>query len=126
MIKNNGGIIIKNKDQISNISSSQRINSLTDFGKEAISEIKSKHSCPFKQIKGNIINNNLRGNINIMMKNTMSENNNLNNKMKKKSFKTNISTQENILFLNIPINDEPLPNIDELSEQSPIHIRTIN
>ena len=72
------------------------------------------------------MNNNLRGNINIMMKNTMSENNNLINKMKKKSFKTNISTQENILFLNIPINDEPLPNIDELSEQSPIHIRTIN
>ena len=121
LIKKSGGIIIKNKDQISsNISSNQRVNSLYDFGKEAISEIKSKHSCPFKQIKGNKMNIN-------KMKKTMSENNKiLNNKTKKNCFKINISTQDNYPFLNIPINDEPLPNIDELSEQSPIYIRTIN
>ena len=120
LIKNNGGIIIKNKDQFSNISSSHRINSLFDSGKETISEIKSKHSCPFKQIKGNKMNIN-------KMKKTMSENNKiLNNKTKKNCFKINISTQDNYPFLNIPINDEPLPNIDELSEQSPIYIRTIN
>ena len=132
LVKNNGGIIIKNIDNISNVRSSQGVSSsVFDFGKETISEIKSKHSFPFRQINGNMCNN-LRWSgrkIDLAYK-TMSEKNRINNNLKNNlplqnlgdSYKINISMQDNYQFLNVPKIDEPLPDIDELSSGSPIFI----
>ena len=127
LVKNNGGIFLKNTDQYSNISSSQGINSIFDFGKETISEIRSKHSFSFKQYNGNKINNSLKGsgvNQNLRKSNASESNKNLINRMKKnncnfKNFKIN---EDKLSYLNVPKTDEPLPDIDELSAQSPINL----
>jgi hypothetical protein len=133
LVKNNGGIIIKNGDQNSNICSSQGKDFIFDFGKETISEIKSKHSFPFKHINGNF-KTNLRGSGSTFdfLLNNMSENNqNLINQRKNNNMalnnlrgsnKINISMYDNCQFLNVPRVDEPLPDIDELSNESPLLI----
>ena len=132
LVKNNGGIVIKNIDNISNIGSSQGVNSsIFDFGKETISEIKSKHSFPFRQINGKI-GSSLRGSgiKQDLVYNTMSEKNRITNHLKNniklknlgESYKINISMQDNYQFLNVPKVDEPLPDIEELSSGSPIFI----
>ena len=132
LVKNNGGIVIKNIDNISNIGSSRGVNSsIFDFGKETISEIKSKHSFPFRQINGKI-GSSLRGSgiKQDLVYNTMSEKNRITNHLKNniklknlgESYKINISMQDNYQFLNVPKVDEPLPDIEELSSGSPIFI----
>lgn len=131
LVQDNGGIILKNIDQNSNISSSQGIGPIFDFGKETLSEIKSKHSFPFKYNNRNNINNAKGyGTNNNLVRNNKSENNkNIITKKNKKSFnknlgdstKINVSMQDNYLYLNIPKIDEPFPDIDELSEKCPIN-----
>ena len=127
LVKNNGGIIIKNEDMHNNNN--------FDFNKENISEMKSKHSFPFMTKKGYIINNKLGSswsNISAI-KNSISENNKniINYSINKSNLsKSNtLSGINNINFsiresyrLTIPEIDEPLPNIDELSNESPFHI----
>ena len=133
LVKNNGGIIIKNLDNISNLLSSQGISSsVFDFGKETISEIKSKHSFPFRQINGNMCNSIRWSGRKIdlpyktMIENNRFNNNNLKNNLKLKnlgdSYKIDISMEDNYQFLNVPNIDEPLLDINELSSGSPIFI----
>lgn len=129
LVKNNGGIIINNMDNRSNICSIRDENLMMDF--EAISEIKSKH--PISVNNQNIFTN-LRasGRSLHLIKSAMSENNNnritpnmQNNNYYKNlrdSFKINSSMQDNYAYLSIPKVDEPLPDIDEISTGSPLII----
>ena len=130
LVKNNGGIIIKRGDRKHSIFSNKEINHLLKSRKETISEIKSKHTFPFRRIKGNNNKNNLRasGSSLELIQNTMSENNNYNNKIinndllyqnLRSSTKIDVSMQENKQYLNIPKIDEPLPDLDELSNRNP-------
>lgn len=133
LVKNNGGIIIKNDDKNSIISSNKGRDLILDFGKETISEIKSYHSLPYRHINGNM-NLNLRGSGNTFdnLINNMSEANTNILQQKKKSnmamknlrdsYKINIPLQDTYQFLHVPKVDEPLPDIDELSTESPILI----
>ena len=134
LVKNNGGIIIKDGDKSSNICSSQGKELIFDFGKETISEIKSKHSFPFRLINGNMITN-LRGSgstFDYLLNNMSETNKNLINSKKnnsnvavknlRESNRINISMQDNYQFLNVPKIDAPLPDIDELSNESPLLI----
>ena len=132
LVKNNGGIIIKNDEKKNNIIyECKGKNTIIEFYKENISEMKSKHSFPFMPIKRNIINNNKLGkswsNVNLI-KNINSENNqniidtslknnNLNISNLRDSIKINNSLQDNSMLI-IPKMDEPLPDIDELSTES--------
>ena len=63
LIVQSGGIVIKDKDKdkMSNVYSYQGINPAYDFHKEAISEIKSKHSFPFKTTNKSNIHDKLKG-----------------------------------------------------------------
>ena len=130
LVKNNGGIIIKKVNKKHSICSNREINHLLKNGKETISEIKSKHTFPFRTIKGNKYKNNLRasGSSLELIQNTMSENNGYFNKNKnndllyqnlRSSNKVEVSMQENNQYLNIPKIDEPLPDLDELSNGNP-------
>ena len=126
LVKNNGGIIMKNEDINSNLCSSNGKQPIFDFGKENISEIKSKHTFPLNYNR-NFGLNNLRGsgkNSNFI-KNTKSEKNSnfMNNKLRD-SNKINVSIHDGYpkidSYLSVPKSDEPFPNIDELSTESPI------
>ena len=137
LVKNNGGIIINNGDKTSNfnsnICSSIAKEPTNDYrlGKENISEIKSFHSFPFMQINGNLITN-LRGSGNTfdLIQRTKSEknknclgqkkNDDIRNKNLRESNRINVSMQDNYQFLNVPKVDEPLPDFDELSTESPL------
>ena len=112
LVKNNGGIIVTDNDKMSNVLSYQGLNPALDIGKVSmISDFKSLKTYPQKppnneQIIENIINNtdSLRA-----------------------SQKINVSFHDNALrndaFINIPKSDEPLPDLDELSNASAILIR---
>ena len=112
LVKNNGGIIVTDNDKMSNVLSYQGLNPALDIGKVSmISDFKSLKTNPQKppnneQIIENIINNtdSLRA-----------------------SQKINVSFHDNALrndaFINIPKSDEPLPDLDELSNASAILIR---
>ena len=163
LIKNTGGIFIKNNDINSNFNESQRTNPIFDIGNENISEIHSKSSIPVGN-NGNMNSNSLRSNnhesclssnlskgFNINKNNLIgnksggcimngkynkngelipNENNNINKKINiktssnnnklKDSNKVNISMHESSAkfdsYLNMPKSDQPLPDIDELSE----------
>lgn len=136
LIKNNGGIVLKNDEISSYVSSSRGILPFFNIGNEAISEIKSKHTFPVYQIKNKGFTYDLRGSyrsINLnLIKNNMSENNKTNltydkNKLRD-SNKINLTFNDNYpqidSFLNVPKTDEPLPDIDELSTESPLPIGT--
>jgi hypothetical protein len=129
LVKNNGGIIINNKDNKSNIGNFKNNNLILDFGNEIISEIKSSHPLHvnkgniFKSLRGSGVSHNLR-------KNVMSENNNntinpnmqinKNHNSLRDSYKINVSMQDNYVYLSVPRVDEPLPDIDEISTESPL------
>lgn len=130
LVKKNGGIIIKKGDSKNSICSNKEVNRLLKYGKENISEIKSKHTFPFRTINGNMYKNNLRasGSSLELIQNKMNENNNYYNKNKnneplyknlRNSIKVDVSMQESNQFLNIPKIDEPLPDLDELSNGNP-------
>ena len=134
LIKNNGGIVLKNDDLSSYACSSLGMQSYFNFGSEAISEIKSKHTFPAGHIRNKGITYDLRHShrsINMnLIKNNMSENNKTNltydkNKLRD-SNKINLNFNDNYpqidSFLNVPKMDEPLPDIDELSTESPLPI----
>ena len=79
LIKNNGGIVLKNDEISSYLSSSRGIPSYFNIGNEAISEIKSKHTFPAPYFKNKGFAYELREShksINLnLIKNNMSENN---------------------------------------------------
>ena len=132
LIKNNGGIVLKNDDISSYVCSSKGIQSYFNIGNEAISEIKSKHTFPAGHLKNKGLVYNLRDShrsINLnLIKNNMSENNKTNltyDKTKlRESNKINLTFNDNYpqidSFLNVPKVDEPLPDVDELSTESPL------
>ena len=132
LIKKNGGIVIKDGDKMSNVYSYQGINPAFDFGNDKISEIKSKHSFPFKTTNKNMIHNKLRGgapSINLIKDRREAGNANLNliqnnDEKLRDNYKINVSIHDNDFrgdeFISIPKNDEPLPDIDELSTESPL------
>jgi hypothetical protein len=134
LIKNNGGIVLKNDDMSSYACSSSGMKSYFNIGSEAISEIKSKHTFPAGHIRNKGFTYDLRDShrsINLnLIKNNMSENNKTNltyNKTKlRDSNKINLTFNDNYpqidSFLNVPKIDEPLPDIDELSTESPLPI----
>jgi hypothetical protein len=134
LIKNNGGIVLKNDDISSYLCSSRGMQSYFNIGSEAISEIKSKHTFPVGHFKNKGFTYDLRDShrsINLnLIKNTMSENNKTNltyDKTKlRDSNKINLTFNDNYpqvdSFLNVPKVDEPLPDIDELSTESPLPI----
>ena len=163
LIKNTGGIVIKNNDINSNTCESQRTYPLFDLGNENISEIHSKHTIPVGN-KEKMISNSLKSNnpesclssnlekgLNINKNELIgnknggyiingkynkngefipNENININDKIDIKtisnnnklrdSSKVNISIHESYSkldsFLNIPKTDQPLPDLDDLSE----------
>jgi hypothetical protein len=131
LVKNNGGIIIKKDDKNSAISSIHGTSVDRLFlSKEKLSEIKSIHTSPVYQKSGKLCSNNL-------VKNNMSENNksiinqrikkflnnnNNNNDLLRRSDRINVSMNDNYPLLSIPKTDEPLPDIEELSTESPILI----
>ena len=128
LVKKNGGIVIKNGDKKNSICSNKELNHFSNYGKENISEIKSKHTFPFRTINGNTYKNNLRasGSSLELIQNTFSENNYNKNKNNdplyqnlSSSTKIDVSMQECNQFLNIPKIDEPLPDLDELSNGNP-------
>ena len=135
LIKNNGGIVIKNYDDLSSfVCSSSGIQPIFNIGNEAISEIKSKHTLPIYHFKYNgllyeLKDSNKNSNLNLI-RYCKSENqksiltfdkNNL-----RQSNKINLTFNDEYpqvdSYLNIPKIDEPLPDIDELSTESPIPI----
>lgn len=114
LVKKNGGIIINDNDKMSNVLSYQGINPALDIGKVSIiSDFKSLNTNPIKPVK----NENLIQNI---------MNNNKNDNLRS-STKINVSFHDtairNDAFINIPKVDEPLPDVDELSNESPFLIR---
>ena len=132
LIKNNGGIVLKNDDISSYVCSSKGIQSYFNIGNEAISEIKSKHTFPAGHLRNKGLVYDLRDShrsINLnLIKNNMSENNKTNltyDKTKlRENNKINLTFNDNYpqidSFLNVPKVDEPLPDIDELSTESPL------
>ena len=110
LVKKNGGIVIKDNDNMSNVLSYQGLNPAFDIGKiNKQAEIKSMRTLPAKLSKireQNLIQN---GNDKLRLSN-----------------KINVSFHDNIpandALINIPKQDEPLPDIDELSTESPILI----
>jgi hypothetical protein len=137
LIVQSGGIVIKDKDKdkMSNVYSYQGINPAYDFHKEAISEIKSKHSFPFKTTNKSNIHDKLEGrkdNLDLINNRRGGEIDNENNsnliqnneERLRDSYKINVSIHDNSLrndaFLSIPRNDEPFPDMDELSTESPL------
>ena len=132
LIKKNGGIVLKNDDISSYVCSSKGIQSYFNIGNEAISEIKSKHTFPAGHLRNKGFVYDLRDShrsINLnLIKNNMSENNKTNltyDKTKlRENNKINLTFNDNYpqidSFLNVPKVDEPLPDIDELSTESPL------
>ena len=131
LVKKNGGIIIKKDDKYSNVSYSSGFDSLVGLRKDKI-EIKSIHTLPINTKKTGklLINDKTCKNF---IKNNKSENNKslINNKIVKflnennnnslrQSNKINVSMNDNYPCLSVPKVDEPLPDIDELSTESPI------
>ena len=110
LVKKNGGIVIKDNDNMSNVLSYQGLNPAFDIGKiNKQAEIKSMRTLPAKLSKireQNLIQN---GNDKLRLSNKINV-----------SFHDNIPA--NYALINIPKQDEPLPDIDELSTESPILI----
>ena len=127
LVKNNGGIIIKKDDKKSVISSIHGTNVDTlNTVKEKRSEINSMHTTPVNQKNDKLFSN-------CLTRNNKSENNksiinqrikkNLNgNNILRKSDRINVSMNDNYPYLSIPKTDEPLPDVEELSAESPILI----
>jgi hypothetical protein len=134
LIKDNGGIVIKNDDLSSFVCSNSGIKPVFTVGSEAISEIKSKHTLPLYNFQYNdnkycLKNDNRSINLELI-RNNLSENQKsiltYDKKKLRESNKINLTFNDNCpqldSFLNIPKIDEPLPDIDELSTESPIPI----
>ena len=127
LVKNNGGIIIKKDDIKSVISSIHGTNVDTlNIDKEKRSEINYMHTIPINKKSGKLFTNCLTRNnksennksiINQKIKNNLNDNNIL-----RKSDRINVSMNENCPCLSVPKTDEPLPNIEELSAESPLFI----
>ena len=142
LIKNKGGIIIKNEEQNNTLRESQNTNSIFELGKETISEICSKQTVSIyntetdnKENKGIIsgkydINGKLipKGNFHVKLddiyENGKKSNSNrnligINNNKLRESNRINISLHESCprvdSFLYIPKIDQPPPDLDELS-----------
>jgi len=136
LIKNNGGIVIKNDELSSFACSSSGFQPIFNIGSEAISEIKSKHTLPMPMhhLQNNSLtyvlkDNNKKNNLNLI-RNCKSENQKSiltydKNKLRQ-SNKINLTFNDEYpqvdSYLNIPKIDEPLPDIDDLSTESPIQI----
>ena len=113
LIKNNWGIIVKDNDKMINVLSYQGLNPALDLGKVSMfSDFKSLNTYPIKplnneQLIENVINNN--------------------NENFRASQKLNVSFHDNSMtndaFINISKSDEPLPDLDELSNASAVLIR---
>ena len=108
LIKKNGGIVLKDNDNMTNVLSYQGINPAFDIGKiNKASEIKSMRTLPARTKEKNLLDNN-------------------NNDILRLSSKINVSFHDkdpkNDAFITIPKIDEPLPDLDELSTESPILI----
>ena len=123
-VKDNGGIIIQDNDKSNNIISSQKPLPSFNIGKDSISEIKSNNS-------NSIVNSNK--NISSVKNSGVSLNLNDNNRISlkqsnktsiKNSSKISVSINDNVTkkneFIHIPKVDEPLPDIEELSTESPL------
>ena len=111
LVKSNGGIIIKDKDQMSNVFSYQGLNPAFDLGKiNKPYEIKSMRTVPVKSKE----------------KKNLGNNTNHNNDKLRLSNRINVSfhdyAPQTDAFINVPKTDEPLPDLDELSTESPIPI----
>lgn len=111
LVKKNGGIVIKDNDKLSNVLSYQGLNPAFDIGKPNMKpELKSMNTSPIKMNKINESNFQ-----------------NHNTDLLRLSYKINVSfhdnAQRNDALINIPKVDEPLPDLDELSTESPILIR---
>ncbi|MBR7042326.1 MAG: hypothetical protein IKI04_02370 [Bacilli bacterium] len=109
-MKKNGGIVIKDNDNMSNVLSYQGLNPAFNIGKiNKQAEIKSMRTIPAKLSKINEQNLIQRANDNLRL-----------------SSKINVSFHDNApandALINIPKEDEPLPDIDELSTEIPILI----
>ena len=110
LVKKNGGIVIRDNDNMSNVLSYQGLNPAFNIGKiNKQAEIKSMRTIPAKLSKINEQNLIQRANDNLRL-----------------SSKINVSFHDNVpandALINIPKEDEPLPDIDELSTESPILI----
>ena len=110
LVKKNGGIVIRDNDNMSNVLSYQGLNPAFNIGKiNKQAEIKSMRTIPAKLSKINQLNLIQRANDNLRL-----------------SSKINVSFHDNVpandALINIPKEDEPLPDIDELSTESPILI----
>ena len=136
LVKNNGGIIIKD-DKMSNVLSYQGINPSLDIGTP--NSIYESRSINIPYRKANDLTTKLQGgeeslNLININKGNYSENlnnhnlipNNNNEKLRSSS-KINVSFHDNMpkydAYINIPKIDEPLPDLDELSTESPIPLR---
>jgi len=135
LFKQNGGIIIKDNDNLSNVLSYQGLNPALDIGKvSTFSEFKSLNTYPIKPPYNQFGFNNYGLNLNLIDNNGLNFNGgeliqNINNNTEnlRMSSKINVSFHDNAMrndaFINIPKTDEPLPNTDEFSNQSPIILR---
>ena len=136
LVKNNGGIIIKD-DKKSNVLSYQGINPSLDIGTP--NSIYESRSINIPYRKANDLTTKLQGgeeslNLININKGNYSENlnnpnlipNNNNEKLRSSS-KINVSFHDNMpkydAYINIPKIDEPLPDLDEISTESPIPLR---
>jgi hypothetical protein len=132
LVKNSGGKFVKNMDSKSNVKSSQRGNPILINNKDFLYDRCSRHTVPFNNKKKNIINNDLKANsknINLL-KDIKSEKiiknfgNNFKDKLLRNSYKINVSMNDNNVryntLLSVPKIDEPLPDLDDLSTESPI------
>ena len=112
LVKNNGGIIVKD-DNMSNVLSYQGLNTDLDLGKvSTFSDFKSLNTLPIKPPNNEQLIENIF---------------NINNDNLRSSQRINVSFHDNAMgndaFINIPKSDEPLPDLDELSNASAILIR---
>jgi hypothetical protein len=134
LIKDNGGIVIKNDDLSSFVCSNSGIKPIFNIGSEAISEIKSKHTLPvynfqYNDYKYGLKNDNRSTNLKLIRNNLSEKQKSIltyNKKNLRESSKINLTFNDNCpqvdSFINIPKRDEPLPDIDDLSTESPIPI----
>ena len=134
LFKENGGIVIKDNDKLSNVLSYQGYNPALDIGKvSTYSEFKSLNTYPIKPPYNQMGFNNDEFNLNLIDNTGLNFNggelnqNINNNENLRMSSKINVSFHDNAMrndaFINIPKTDEPLPDTDEFSNQSPIILR---
>ena len=126
LVKNNGGIFIKSMDNVSNVKSSQRGNSTLINDKEILYDRCSKYTVPFNNNKKDVLYNSQKVDGIKSEKVIKNLENNFKDIFLRNSYKINVSMNDNVRYntlLSVPKIDEPLPDLDELSTESPIPMR---